>query len=499
MLDKVATEILGKILKDKCLGVKDLICVLNSSKTLNTAGNSNETWLVKFQQIFPELLKDTKPGDWGQEVCWRDELKKRVEIGREVIQGVRSMTQQWPEEAVEPSGSRGVGRRFGGRLSMKGQKRQDLSTPAFYWLDSLLKQSKSVEAFIPLYVTDELISILTKAELGWVRYIAERCIIHVKHRLLKHQIISFLREEQIHGYEEVLVMIAQWSQPTKAISSSKVARQLDMMSNTILFNLLEINPSHAIFKSCQNQSNKSHLPVSTSFQELARTLPIGFYSQQECEQIVECAGVVFYSVEGFRAGTTKNSPDLFFINKILETKTADQITLCMVFSCLLNRLGVKSVLVNRQQSGGSCFLLHLLDTPDQAEEPEYILDGKLVADCDDVQPEVFVLLDAVTEVLSGISTLDVTDEIISDNRNYLKRSTLELMQITLHNSKHMGLYKQTGAELCKLYMDLDINHEKVIDLLQELRFLPESQGWPSVSVERMLLKMKGKEGFACYR
>ena len=41
----------------------------------------------------------------------------------------------------------------------------------------------------------------------------------------------------------------------------------------------------------------------------------------------------------------------------------------------------------------------------------------------------------------------------------MKRSTLELMQITLHNSEHMGLYKQTGAELCKLYMDLDINHE----------------------------------------
>ena len=78
--------------------------------------------------------------------------------------------------------------------------------------------------------------------------------------------------------------------------------------------------------------------------------------------------------------------------------------------CLLNRLGVKSVLVNRKVGKKKLIVF-------QKSKPSDIL--KYYFFCE--------------KVLNGLDEIDV-------NRN-LERSTLELMQITLHNSKHMGLYK----------------------------------------------------------
>jgi len=457
-MESFPPEILEKIVQDCCLCFKDLSHFSSTCKRFREIGNSNETWMLKFQLAFPSLFLHF-PLNSSNQISWKDEVKKRIQIGCDVRTEVN-------------------------RMSEKFFNKTELSSSDFHWFDDLLVQYNTNKSFIHLYVTDTLRSILDlKTQTNLTnKYYALKCIGHVKHTILKHKFLSYLEDDEALSYEAALVMVAQWSQPALDISTRSVAKQLDKVATSILAQLLDSNPQHTIFTKIR-ADQEEHCQVNlTKLPSLPGKLNENCWNPQECRQILGSANHVMYAQEGF-SGNSQDyyNPDNSYINRVLETKKGIPITMCLLYTCVMARLGVKCLPVNFPGH----FLLKWLEHPEESEEAYK-----------------FTFIDAFDggRQLSGAQTREMVPHLVTQEDSYQVAEPLSVAQRMLRNLISIGASRsnnmrdpsytllrsslelmliinmsdtmQYGFMLSRVYLQLSINHEDVMNMLQEFRDLP---------------------------
>ena len=158
--------------------------------------------------------------------------------------------------------------------------------------------------------------------------------------------IREVNEEELNDYETALILIAQWCQPDQCIDEHTVLSELDNLAQRVFNKLVAdqtIDPS------------KIRTPAELKKMEKSTSL---------CRSILDCANQQLRN-EGF-AGNSENYyvPENSFINKVLETKLGIPISLSLMYTSVLARLGILCEPVNFPRH----FLLRWLEHPELADE-----------------------------------------------------------------------------------------------------------------------------------
>jgi len=457
-MESFPPEILEQIIRDDCLWYADLLHFSSTCKRFNEVGNSNETWMLKFRLSFPGLFDHIPEALWSK-VCWKQEVRNKLEIGGLVRKELSSMSEKFFSKT-------------------------ELSSSDLHWFDDMLLQFNPDKSFEHHYVTDELNSILAMKGMSNLtsKYYAYKCISHVKHQILKPKILSYLETDTALSYESALVFVAQWSQPALDLSTNSISKQLDKLAIDTLSNLLEQNPSHPIFTKIRTDQKDMSTVCLTKLPDLPSNLQQNMWSSHETRQILASVNHVLYSVEGF----TGNSEDYYnpnnsYINKTLETKQGIPITLCLMYTCVTARLGVLCLPVNFPGH----FLLKWLEHPEES-----------------VEAKKFTFIDAFEggRQLSGHQAREMVPHLVTQEESYQVAEPLAVAQRMLRNLISIGASRsnnmrdpsysllrsslelmliinisdtmQYGFMLSRVYLQLNINHEEVMSMLQEFRDLP---------------------------
>ena len=135
IMDYLPSEILEKIFLDKVIDHRDLAKLQCVCKRFNDISNSNDIWCSKFKHAFPQLFQQIDDNHIVNNVSWKQELKKRLEIV------------EFVKDNLE-------------KLSQVNYNKQELSKSDYYAFDDLLVQHHHDKSFVHLYITDELSRII---------------------------------------------------------------------------------------------------------------------------------------------------------------------------------------------------------------------------------------------------------------------------------------------------------------------------------------------------
>lgn len=447
-MENFPPEILEQIIHDDCLGYDDLLHFSSTCKRFKEVGNSNEAWMLKFRLSFPDLFYHIPEAKWSQ-VCWKQEVRTQLEIGGLVRKEVSSMSEKF-------------------------FRKTELSSSDLHWFDDLLVQFNADKSFEHLYVTDELNTILTREEMSGLtsKHYAYKSISHVKHQILKPKILTYLDTDTALSYESAFLMVSQWSQPSLDISTHSISKQLGKLATDTLFHLREQIPSHSIFTKIRTDQADLTTACLTRLPDLPSKLLNNMWSSHETRQLMSSANHVFYTVEGFTGNSEDYyNPDNSYINKILQTKQGIPITLCLLYTCVMARLGVLCLPVNFPGH----FLLKWLEHPEESEEAKKYtfidafeggrqLSGQQAREMvphlvtQEESYQVAEPLAVAQRMLRNLISIGASRSNNMRDPSYsLLRSSLELMLI-INMSDNM----QYGFMLSRVYLQLSINHEVAI-------------------------------------
>ena len=149
-------------------------------------------------------------------------------------------------------------------------------------------------------------------------------------------------------YEKVLKLIAQWCQPHLQVDGRYIQLKFDEIAEAIFKRLI---------------ANKTvNLKDTTTVMELKELKK----DTALCRSILDAVNQ-YLEVEGY-GGNSEDyySSDNSYINRILESKLGIPISLSLMYSCILGRLGVVCEAINFPRH----FLLRWLEHPDLATEAE---------------------------------------------------------------------------------------------------------------------------------
>jgi len=447
-------EILEQIVKDENLDYKDILSFSSTCRRFREVGDSNESWMAKFKLAFPNVFEHFPRSNWSI-ICWKAELRKRLEVGVSVRNEV-------------------------GGMSAKFFSKTELSSSDLHWFDDLLVQFNPDMSYMHMYVADVLRSILSQEGLVDLtcKHYAEKSITHVMHQIMKPKITSDLEHLD---YETALLIVAQWCQPALDISLNTVAKELDKLATASLSHLLEIYPNHPIF--CKIRSDQADLAtVSLTQLPVLNNVTSNLWNPKDCHQIFSSVNHILYVVEGFTGNTGDYyNPDNSYINKIMENKKGIPITMCLLYTCIMARLGISCSPVNFPGH----FLLKWLEYPEETEEGRQFTyidafdGGKQMTTFQAremvphlvTQEESFGVakpLAVAQRMLRNLISIGASRSNNMRDPSYgLLRSSLELM-LTINMTDTM----QYGFMLSRVYLQLNINHEEVMSMLQEFRDVP---------------------------
>ena len=138
----------------------------------------------------------------------------------------------------------------------------------------------------------------------------------------------------------VLWMVAAWSQPEDDISLTSMTSELDSLASRVLAHLHTVQPKHKIFEAVRaEQEAREEANVDW------RRIPglekrEDLWSSQESKDILAATNHILYTVDGFGGDDQIYHPRNFFIDKVLDSKKGNPITLSLLYMCVVARLGV---------------------------------------------------------------------------------------------------------------------------------------------------------------
>merc|ERR1719221_989230 len=302
--------------------------------------------MIKFQLLYPRLFKHVPPGKF-EKVSWKQEFKKRLQIKGVVTKEIEKMSE-------------------------KNFTKTELSKSDFNTFDDILVQHNHDRSNVHLYITDELSLILNaepENENLTDKYYSRKCLQHVRHAILRPELAIWpeMEEEGCLDHETVLIMVAAWSQPEADISPTSMTSELDGLASRVLAYLHTVQPRHKIFEAVRGeQEARKEADVDWGkLPSLEKGHSENLWSPGESKEILAATNHILYTVDGF-SGNTEDyyNPNNSFINKVLETKQGIPITLSLLYSCVVARLGVICLPINFPGH----FMLKWLEHPDQETE-----------------------------------------------------------------------------------------------------------------------------------
>ena len=147
----------------------------------------------------------------------------------------------------------------------------------------------------------------------------------MKHSILRPQVASWpqMEEEGRLTYQDILITIAQWSQPTLDISSRDISRELDLLASRILSDLRQSSPGHPIFSKIREEQ-EIRTEASADLSKLPNfngNLTENVWSSQDSKEILKSANNVLYDEEGFVGNHDDYyNADNSYINCLLDNK-----------------------------------------------------------------------------------------------------------------------------------------------------------------------------------
>ena len=403
-MEYLPIEILEKIFRNEILDFVDLSRLSSVCKRFHEVADSNENWMLKFKLSYPKLFEKI-PLSKLSKLSWRQELRKRIKFQKLVRQEVEMM-------------------------SDKFFSKTELSKSDFHMFDDILVQHHHDRSNVHLYITDELTDLIHSSgrlEDLTRKYYASKCIQHVKHSILRPQAASWPQQEEEGRltYETILITIAQWSQPTLDISTRDISRQLDSLASRVLSQLRQSCPAHPIFTRIREQQemrNEASIDLS-KLPDFNENLSENAWSPQECKEILKSANHVLYSVEGFTGNNEDYyNPENSYINSILESKHGIPISLSLLYSATLARLGVFCLPVNFPGH----FLLKWSEHPAEQDPADR-----------------FTFIDAFNRgrEMTGQQARNMTPHLVSQDNVYQVASPLSVAQRMLRNLISIGNIK----------------------------------------------------------
>lgn len=469
LLDELPTEILESIIEDEAIDCCSFCSFSSTCSRFQEIGlNSNDVWRKKLRSQFLSLYK-WYPRQKHLEINWRDQCKQRFQIGTII-------------------------RREVAHLSSKFHQKDELSNEHFIFLDDLLLEPNPAQSYIHLHIIDELSTIIHgnprhpvenyQHKNLTLKYYARKAMKHIKHSIFKP---TWIRPEKPVSLETAMIKIAQWCQPTEEITENDTIDQFDKFAVDILQDLFMKYPDHPIFKAIREQ-NETNTSNSTQLPNIPQPMTQSLWSPVDCRHILEAANHHLYQVVQL-SGNRENyySGDNSFINKILETKTGIPITLCILYASVLARLGVFCEPVNFPNH----FLLRFLEHPqfEDKEEDRYTYidafqNGKLMTSLQakDLLHRSSSHLVLTAEHFQPADTMAVAKRMLrnlisigasrannmKDPRYSLLRNSLELMLILEDSNENV----QYAFMLSRVYLELSINQEVVMQLLSKYKGFP---------------------------
>ncbi|CAL1545975.1 unnamed protein product [Lymnaea stagnalis] len=189
------------------------------------------------------------------------------------------------------------------------------------------------------FVIDELLRVLSRGEETrdlTVKYFAQKSLVYLRQQELIVLIQKWIAEaaDDNLSLEQGATYIAQWFQPMKIVTLSKIQQELDSLANLVKESLNTTSPKHPVL-------NNGALFTSEDVKELS-------WTTVECKQVIQAIESVFKPL--FNNSFKKYfKPDNSYINLVLERRQGIPITLCLVVMCVARRLGVALEPVNFPQ------------------------------------------------------------------------------------------------------------------------------------------------------
>jgi len=464
-MDSLPTEILERIVRCDSVSHRDLLAFTETCSRFRSIGSSNDIWRVKFHNCFHRLFMKLMPivQTRQNQIDWKNELKKRFHTGTTVGHEVGAMSPRLFHDS-------------------------ELSFTDFAWFDDLLLQHNPDRSYIHLYVVDSLLDLLTRSgreEDLTTKYYAAKVLSHVQRRLLRCKLRDLWpgleSEEGPHSYEEAMVTVAQWCQPCLDVCPSQVTRSLDHLAEQVLSHLLHTRPDLAIFQHIAAGQADCVTVRLTRLPKMPTELRESLWNPGECKIILEAANHVLFQVEGM-GGNSEDyyNPENSYINRVLITGRGIPITLCLLYCCVLRRLGIILHPVNFPGH----FLLKWESHPGLSGEDKFtFIDaferGKELSavavreriphivpreeSCQTASPG-----QCARRILGNLISIGASRSNNMRDGNYsLLRSSLELMMII-----NLTDSTQYAFMLSRIYLQLNINHEEVLSLLSDQRDNP---------------------------
>lgn len=458
-LEKIPSEIIEKIVRNDILDYKDILSLCCTCRRLSDICSSNDVWRCKFK-LSLQLLYEKISENIFVEINWKLELRKYLQLSCNI------------EEEIE-------------NIKTKYFRRTELSSCNFSWFDDCLLSHNPDRSLVPLHVVHRLGYLVHDQEKPHTnlttKFYGEKILKHVQHRLAS----SLLTEDNLEriSYEECLVLVATWCQPTNlSLSPVRIRRRLDRLAERVLSHLLSICPDHPIFTCVRSsQSNTTEVQMN-KLPELSSTQQ-SMWAPSDCRLLINSSNHVLFTEEGL-AGNSNDyySPDNSYIDRVLDSKLGIPISLCLIHHCVLKRLGV----VTFPTSFPGHFLLKWLEHPESiGEENKFTFidsfecGNQMSADeirrrfdhLVNIQEDIWRVASPVETVCRMVRNLLSIGASRSNNMrdtNYsLLRSVLELM-VQLNQTDNT----QYTLMLSRVYLQLNINHEEVLHMLQEHRDNP---------------------------
>ena len=281
--------------------------------------DDNVLWQGKLYQRWPDLKR----------VYNKRKYEEHVNFGKEVKASIKCRRELWC---------------YLMQISEMHYYKDDLSDSDMKDFDLLFRLDKGAYHMNYYFLIDELMSVLAQSprESNLThRYYMKKLLRYLQQCRLKgiwQEFIKYSDKQQI--LEQAATIVAQWYQPKKHVSYSRVKASLANIAQQVLECLKKEHPNHSIF------STSTEL---FSFWE-DNNIDDNQWDRIEGKQIIDTLRKVLFDEVGF-CGWLCVHPDITsrkhtFIDCVLEKKNGNAVSLAIVFHSVARRLGIRCDLIS---------------------------------------------------------------------------------------------------------------------------------------------------------
>lgn len=314
-------EVISIILGNVSIGIKDIVSFASTCKHFRSMINDdNVLWQNKLYQRWPNLKKVYDKRKCEEHVNFEKEVKTSMKCRREL----------WC---------------YAMQMSEMHYYKDDLSDSDMKDFDLLFRSDKGAYYMNYYFLIDEIMSFLAQSSRDTNlthRYYIKKLLRHLRQCHLKDIWQNFINcSDKQQLLEQAATIVAQWYQPRKHVSYSRVKASLANIAQQVLECLKKEHPAHSIF------STSAEL---FSFWE-HNNIDDNQWDSIEGKQIIDTLRKVLFDEVGFSGTWLFVNPEITnpkhtLIDLVLERKIGNTVSLAIIFQGVARRLGIRCDLIS---------------------------------------------------------------------------------------------------------------------------------------------------------